>query len=87
LHSSFDGVMAVVCSEEDCKLKEGRETSERNMNVLCDALKKMDLHERFELFTVSPRCVGEFNQKLDEFFKKIASMPRKLAKTEAKRIV
>jgi coenzyme F420-reducing hydrogenase delta subunit len=88
LHSGFDGVMAVVCSEEDCKLQEGKETAERNMGVLRDALKKMKLAERFELFTVSPRCVGEFNQKLDEFFKKIASMPRlKLVKAEAKRHV
>ena len=88
LYSGFDGVMAVVCSEEDCKLQEGKETAERNMSVLQDALKKMNLAERFELFTVSPRCVGEFNQKLDVFFKKIASMPRlKLATVEAERHV
>jgi coenzyme F420-reducing hydrogenase delta subunit len=85
LHSGFDGVMAVVCSKEDCKLQEGRETAERNMDVLRDALKKMNLLERFELFTVSPRCIGEFNQKLDEFYRKIASMPPlKLAVVEAK---
>lgn len=85
LHSGFDGVMAVVCSEEDCKLEEGWETSERNMSVLRDTLKKMNLVERFELFTVSPRCVGEFNQKLDEFFEKITSMPpSKMAMAEAK---
>ena len=88
LHSGFDGVMAVVCSEEDCKLEEGWETAERNMNVLQGVLNKMNLAERFELFTVSPRCVEEFNQKLDEFFKKIASMPRlKLATVETKRHV
>lgn len=85
LYSGFDGVMAVVCSEEDCKLQEGGETAERNMAVLKKTLEKMNLLERFELFTVSPRCVGEFNQKLDEFFKKIASMPPlKLTATEAK---
>jgi len=85
LHSGFDGVMAVVCSKEDCKLQEGKETAERNMDVLRDALKKMNLLERFELFTVSPRCVGEFSQKLDEFTKKIATMPPlKLAVAEAR---
>jgi coenzyme F420-reducing hydrogenase delta subunit/ferredoxin len=85
LHSGFDGVMAVVCSEEDCKLEEGKETAKRNMDVLRDALKKMNLIERFELFTVSPRCVGEFNQKLDAFTKKIASMPPlNIAVAEAK---
>jgi coenzyme F420-reducing hydrogenase delta subunit/NAD-dependent dihydropyrimidine dehydrogenase PreA subunit len=85
LHSGFDGVMAVVCSEEDCKLQEGKETAERNMSVLRNALEKMNLTERFELFTLSPRCVGEFNQKLDEFFEKITSMPpSKMAMAEAK---
>ncbi|MEM2118841.1 MAG: hydrogenase iron-sulfur subunit, partial [Candidatus Bathyarchaeia archaeon] len=75
LRNGFDGVMAAVCSKEDCKLQEGRETAERNTAVLYDALKKMGLQSRFELYTVSPRCVGDFNQKLDEFLKKIASQP------------
>lgn len=75
LHNGFDGVMAVVCSSEDCKLQEGKETAERNMTVLKDALKKTGLLERFELFTVSPRCIGDFDQKLGKFLKKIASMP------------
>jgi coenzyme F420-reducing hydrogenase delta subunit len=68
--------MAVVCSAEDCKLQEGRETAERNMSVLKDVLKKMNLLGRFELFEASPRCVGDFNQKLDEFMSKIAAQPR-----------
>lgn len=85
LYSGFDGVLAVVCSEEDCKLQEGRETAERNTTVLKDFLKKRNLLERFELFTASPRGVGEFNEKLEEFFKKIAAMPPlRLAETEAK---
>jgi coenzyme F420-reducing hydrogenase delta subunit len=85
LNSGFDGVMAVVCSPDDCKLQEGKDTAERNMNVLKDALKKMNMLERFQLFEASPRCVGDFNQKLDEFFKKIAAMPPlKLMKAEAR---
>jgi coenzyme F420-reducing hydrogenase delta subunit len=75
LHNGFDGVMAIVCSAEDCKLQEGRETAERNVAVLRGALKKMNLANRFELLTEAPRCVGDFNQKLDEFHRKIASMP------------
>jgi len=85
LYNGFDGVMAVVCSEEDCKLQEGKETAERNVTVLKDALKKSNLLERFELFRASPRCVGDFNQKLDEFFRKIASIsPLKLPTGEVK---
>ncbi|MGQ9530366.1 MAG: hydrogenase iron-sulfur subunit [Candidatus Bathycorpusculaceae bacterium] len=75
LHSGFDGVMAVVCSAEDCKLELGKETAERNTSVLKDFLKKMNLLDRFELFTVSPRCIGEFNKRLEEFFTKIAALP------------
>ncbi len=85
LHNGFDGVMAVVCSAEDCKLQEGRETSERNMAVLKDALKKMKFSERFALFEASPRCAGVFNQKLDDFSKQIAALPPlKLVKPEAR---
>jgi hypothetical protein len=52
------------------------------MAVLKDALRKMGILERFELFTASPRCVGDFNQKLEQFSKKIASLPPKLATVE-----
>jgi coenzyme F420-reducing hydrogenase delta subunit len=84
LQNGFDGVMAVVCSTEDCKLQEGKDTAERNMTVLKDTLKKMNLLDRFELFEASPRCIGDFNQKLDEFWKKISAMPPlSLAKVEA----
>jgi coenzyme F420-reducing hydrogenase delta subunit/ferredoxin len=76
LRGGFDGVMAVVCPTEDCKLEEGKETAERNVTVLRDTLKKIGVLERFELFTASPRCVGDFGKKLDEFVKKIASLPR-----------
>jgi coenzyme F420-reducing hydrogenase delta subunit len=76
LRGGFDGVMAVVCPTEDCKLEEGKETAERNVTVLRDALKKIGVLERFELFTASPRCVGDFGKKLDEFVKKIGSLPR-----------
>ena len=82
LKNGFDGVMAAVCPSEDCKLQEGRETAERNVTVLKNALKKMGLLERFELFTVHPRCVGEFEQKLDEFTKRIGCLPPSAAQTQ-----
>jgi len=85
LKCGFDGVMAVVCSSVDCKLEKGRDTAERNLAVLKDALKKMNLLDRFELFEVSPRCAGDFNQKLDAFYKKIAALPqREVIVVEAK---
>jgi coenzyme F420-reducing hydrogenase delta subunit len=85
LERGFDGVMAVVCSAEDCKLEKGRDVSERNLAVLKDALKKMNLLERFEFLEESPRCAGDFNQKLDAFYKKIVALPqREVIMVEAK---
>lgn len=74
LQNGFDGVMATVCPPEDCRLEEGKETAERNVAVLKDVLKKSGLLERFQLFTVHPRCLGEFNDKFDEFYSRIAAM-------------
>ena len=75
LECGFDGVMGVVCSAEDCKLEKGRDTAQRSLGVLKDVLKKMNLQDRFGLFELSPRCAGEFNQKLNEFYQKISALP------------
>ena len=40
LNCGFDGVMAVVCSAQDCKLQEGRATAERNLAALFDCVEK-----------------------------------------------
>jgi coenzyme F420-reducing hydrogenase delta subunit len=77
LKCGFDGVMGVVCSADDCKLQKGRDTAERNVGVLKNALKKMDLLDRFELFEVSPRCAGDFNQKVDVFYQKLSALPKR----------
>jgi len=74
LEGGFDGVMAVVCNQEDCKLEKGKDTAERNLAVLRKALEKKNLLDRFEFFPTSPRCVGEFNQRLDEFIKRISAI-------------
>jgi coenzyme F420-reducing hydrogenase delta subunit len=68
--------MGVVCSSEDCKLEEGRDTAERNLEVLKKVLKNMDLLDRFEYYETSPRCVGELNQKIDEFYEKLSASPQ-----------
>jgi len=84
LNCGFDGVMAVVCSSKDCKLQEGRDTAERNLGVLLNVLKKKNLLNRFELYEESPRCEGDFNQKLNEFYKKISELPKREVPVEAK---
>jgi len=76
LRCGFDGVMAVVCSAEDCKLEKGRDTAERNLGVLRDALKKMNLLDCFEYYEASPRCAGELSKKIDAFYEKLSAMPQ-----------
>jgi len=76
LQSGFDGVMGVVCAPEDCKLKNGRDAAERQLEVLLIALKRLGLSERFELHELSPRCKGEFAQAFDAFYARVSAMPR-----------
>jgi coenzyme F420-reducing hydrogenase delta subunit len=83
LNCGFDGVMAVVCSSKDCKLQEGRATAERNLGVMLSVLKKKGLLDRFELYEESPRCTGEFQTKVDEFYKKISALPKSEVTVEA----
>ena len=75
LRSGFDGVLAAVCSPEDCKLELGRDVAERNATVLQRALDNFNLHDRFEVYTASPRSVGDFNEKLAAFIQKIGALP------------
>jgi coenzyme F420-reducing hydrogenase delta subunit/heterodisulfide reductase subunit C len=81
LSLGFDGVMAVICPEELCKLEEGTYLGERNFSALKVVLKQYNLSDRFESFRVSPKYPGEFTAKLEEFKKKISSIPKTEAKT------
>ncbi len=85
--AGFDGVMGVVCSKDDCKLQQGRDVAERQLRVLQDYLKKINLLERFEYVELSPRCQGEFKPKFEAFYNRISAMPEAIVpiKTEAKR--
>jgi len=76
LQNGFDGVMAFVCSAQDCKLQEGRDAAERNMAVLKDFLKKRNMLERFELYEASPRDFGSFEKKLEQFIQKVSALKR-----------
>jgi coenzyme F420-reducing hydrogenase delta subunit len=82
LSLGFDGVMAVICPEEMCKLEEGTYLGERNFSALKVVLKQYNLDDRFESFRVSPKYPGEFSAKLEEFKKKISSIPKLEAKTK-----
>ena len=71
----FEGVMAVICSANDCKLRQGRDASDRQLEVLMTYLKRLGLRDRFELHELSPRCEGEFTEKFEAFCEKISALP------------
>ena len=75
LQSGFDGVMGVVCAPEDCKLQKGRDTAERQLEVLLTALERLGLSERFEMHELSPRCAGDFTSRFEAFCERIATLP------------
>jgi ferredoxin len=79
LQCGFDGVFGAICSAQDCKLQQGRDTSERNLGVLNDVLKKTNLLDRFEMVELSPRCQDEFNLKFGTFYKKLSALPNCVA--------
>ncbi len=72
LYSGFDGVLAVTCPKEDCKLEEGKEIAERNLFALKKVLRQLNLEDRFETFTTSPKYPETFNSKLALFIQKIS---------------
>jgi coenzyme F420-reducing hydrogenase delta subunit/ferredoxin len=74
LSSGFDGVLAVTCPEEECKLEEGTELAERNFSALRRVLKQLNLEDRFDTFRITPKYPGEFNTKLESFTKKFSSI-------------
>lgn len=78
----FDGVMGIVCPPDDCKMPQGNDTAERNVSVLSDVLKKMNLLDRIEIVELSPRCEGQFESKFTNFYNKIMTMPQCTINTE-----
>jgi len=75
LHKGFDGVLAVVCSDADCKLEKGYDVAQRNAAALRKVLKEFGMQDRFELYTASPRRVGDFEKHLKVFVQKIEALP------------
>ena len=74
--SGFDGVLAVVCKEDDCRSKEGRDIAEGNIKVLEKVLKSLDIKDRFELCHNSPKNTGEFDKIIESFITKISILPK-----------
>ncbi len=76
LESGFDGVLAIVCSDSDCKLEKGYEIAKQNSIVLQRALRVLRLEEKFSLEAMSPRRVGDFSARVQSFVNKITQLER-----------
>ena len=75
LQTDFDGVLAIVCSDENCKNNSGRGTARRNVSALKRVLRNMNLAERFEVSTHSPLELTDFSSKIRGFASKIEALP------------
>jgi coenzyme F420-reducing hydrogenase delta subunit len=74
LYLGFDGVLAMVCPEDRCKLEKGKEIAEQNAVALEKILEELNLRERFELYRLTPVYINQFEFILREFSNKISSI-------------
>jgi coenzyme F420-reducing hydrogenase delta subunit/ferredoxin len=70
----FDGVLVIACSDDDCKSKESRLTTESNMKVLRTSLRQMGLENRFRIHKTSPKNLGEFKREIDSFAAEVLAL-------------
>jgi F420-non-reducing hydrogenase iron-sulfur subunit len=70
----FDGVIAVTCSDTDCKSKESRAITDDNVTALQAALKMMKLESRFKLYKTYPRKTDNFRREIESFSEIITSL-------------
>jgi F420-non-reducing hydrogenase iron-sulfur subunit len=73
-HLGFNGVLAITCSNNECKSKESRNAAENNMRALNAALKMMGLESRFKVHPTSPRNLGDFEREIESFSDLISSL-------------
>ena len=74
LYSGFDGVLAIVCPEEKCKLEKGTFIAEENAVALEKILEKLGLRERFQIYRATPVYLNQFDSFLKEFSNKLSSL-------------
>jgi heterodisulfide reductase subunit A len=73
LNIGFDGVLAIVCSDDDCKARESRDFVEEGIRTLKFALKKLNLDGKFVIRKTHPRYMERFEEKLEFFLEVLAN--------------
>ncbi len=73
-YSGFDGVFIAACKKGECKLEKGNESAENRISSLRKLLAQVNLEDRLEMCFVSPRDVGDVDERIRLFTEKIGSL-------------
>jgi len=74
LYSGFDGVLAIVCPEDKCKLEKGTKIAGQNADALEKILENLGLKEKFEVYKSTPIYINQFESLLKTFSDKLSSL-------------
>jgi coenzyme F420-reducing hydrogenase delta subunit len=73
-YSGFDGVLIAACKKGECKLEKGNECAENRISSLRKLLAEVNLGDRLEMCFVSPKDVGDLDERIKLFTEKIDSL-------------
>jgi coenzyme F420-reducing hydrogenase delta subunit/ferredoxin len=73
-YSGFDGVFIAACKKGECKLEKGNECAENRISSLRKLLAEVNLGDRLEMCFVSPKDVGDLDERIKLFTEKIDSL-------------
>jgi coenzyme F420-reducing hydrogenase delta subunit/ferredoxin len=73
-YSGFDGVMIAACKKDECKLEKGNEKAEERISSMKKLLAEINLENRLDICFVSPKNVGDLNERLKLFVERISPL-------------
>jgi heterodisulfide reductase subunit A len=73
-YSGFDGVMIAACKKDECKLEKGNEKAEERISSMKKLLAEISLENRLDICFVSPKNVGDLNERLKLFVERISPL-------------
>jgi F420-non-reducing hydrogenase iron-sulfur subunit len=76
-YSGFDGVLIAACEKDECKLEKGNEKAEERISSLKKLLAEVNLEDRLDICFVSPKNVGDLDERIKLFIERINPLPVK----------
>jgi coenzyme F420-reducing hydrogenase delta subunit/ferredoxin len=70
-YSGFDGVLVAACKKDECKLEKGNEKAEERISSVKKLLAQVNLEDRLDMCFVSPKNVGDLNERIKLFIERI----------------